>query len=504
MTLQRAFLAFFLAAMVRAGVVQGTVQEYATGLALARTIVRLVPVPRADNVNLRTMQLRTGSAGQFVFFNIPDGYYFVIATRDGYFPGAFGQRRPNGQGTPILVTRESDLFAQLKMHRKGALTGRVLDENGVGIEGVPVVAYRARQPLRVASQAVTDDRGVYRIHGLESGSYWVRTAPHQLEDGTGLLPTFGPQSREVREARAHEVRLDEDTPDADVHVDFGALFTLGGLVDCTDPVGVIKVTISSETLRRSQQVGCGGKYSFPALAPAEYEVNAVMMNGPLSGFFEAFFDRTTQNATVTLAPSPVVDINAHRQGSSSRVPITLIGRRYDLYDAEEEQPIRIPRATLPAGHWEMSAQAGPDQYVESIANRQAQLRHLSQEAHSSDWFGVFIEMQALDQILIVVADGAAQIAGTVTLDSKGVPGAPVFLWPDSEFGRRSLRGFRMAIADSEGKYHFEGLPPGNYRMLATYDFTEVDEAAMNEASAVTVQTESSQKTTADLTLWLSP
>ena len=35
------------------------------------------------------------------------------------------------------------------MRHKGALTGRVLDENGVGTPGVPVVAYRARSPYEL-------------------------------------------------------------------------------------------------------------------------------------------------------------------------------------------------------------------------------------------------------------------------------------------------------------------------------------------------------------------
>jgi hypothetical protein len=62
----------------------------------------------------------------------------------------------------------------------------------------------------------------------------------------------------------------------------------------------------------------------------------------------------------------------------------------------------------------------------------------------------------------------------------------------------------MVIADTEGKYHFEGLPPGDYRMLATYDFTEIDEAALDEGLAVTIHAEASQRTAADLVLWVSP
>ncbi len=114
------------------------------------------------------------------------------------------------------VTEDSTIFAELHMRHKGAVTGRVLDENGVGISDAPVLAYRARLPIRLAGSAITDDRGVYRIHGLEPGKYWVRSGAFVLEDGTGVLPTFGPESLESREARIHVVALDSDTPDADV------------------------------------------------------------------------------------------------------------------------------------------------------------------------------------------------------------------------------------------------------------------------------------------------
>ncbi len=496
--------AFCWAAAADGGVVQGTVQEYASGYALSRTVVRLVPVPRADNVDLKQMQLRTGSAGQFVFFNVPDGYYFLIATREGYFPGAYGQRRPNGQGTPIFVTRDSDLFAQLRMHRKGAITGRVLDENGVGIEGVPVVAYRARLPLRVAAQGISDDRGVYRIHGLDSGRYWIRATAHTLDDGSGILPTFGPQSREVREARAHEVRLDEDTPDGDVRPEFGNLFSLSGEVQCFD--GMVKVTLTSETVHRVTQVGCGTKFTFPSLSPALYEIIAENLKDNESGYLELFVDKATQNAAVKLQPPPTVEFDIRRAGSSSPVnfPVSVTGRRQDLYESGSEQQFPLPRATLLAGHWEMSAQAGSDKYIESISNFRGDVRREGQPEKAVEWFDIFIEGRYNARIRITVADKAAQITGSVMKEGKGVPGVPVFLWPLAEAARRSLKGYRMVIADTEGKYSFEGLPPGDYRLLATYDFTEVDAAAFDEGLAITVHAEESQKASADLSLWIAP
>ncbi|HVO99887.1 MAG TPA: carboxypeptidase-like regulatory domain-containing protein [Bryobacteraceae bacterium] len=492
-----------LASFCQAGVVQGTVQEAASGYPLSRSVVRLVPVPRADNIGLKQMQLRTGPMGQFVFFSVPDGYYFLISTRDGYFPGAHGQRRPNGQGTPILVTKDSDFFAQLRMHRKGAITGRVLDENNVGIAGVPVVAYRARLPLRVVGEGISDDRGVYRIHGLDAGKYWVRSATHTLDDGSGVLPTFSPGSREVREARAYDVRLDDDTPDADVHPEFGRLFNISGVLQCEG--GAVKVTLTSETMHRVTQAPCREEYTFIGLAPATYEISAETADGKESGFIELFVDRMRDSVTIVLQPAPTVTFDIRRKGSATSLnaPVTVTGRRQDLYESSPAQQISTPRTSLTPGHWELTAKAGPDQYIESISN-QYQVRRERPLEKAVEWFDVFIEMRGQARIQIIVGDKAAQISGTVAKEGKAVPGAPVFLWPISEDGRRSLKGYQTAIADDAGKYRFTGLPPGDYRVLSTYDFTEIDETSLDEGLAISVRAPESQVTTADLALWVAP
>ena len=281
------------------------------------------------------------------------------------------------------------------MHRKGALTGRVLDENGVGIEGVPIVAYRARLPLRVAGQGISDDRGVYRIHGLDSGKYWVRSTAHTLDDGSGILPTFGPQSREVREARAHEVRLDDDTPDADVRPEFGNLFQLSGEAQCLD--GTVKVTLSSETIHRNTEVGCGSTFRFVSLSPALYEITAENMKDNQSGYLELFADRTTTTAHVKLQPPPTVDFNFRRAGASGSVnfPVSVTGRRQDLYDAGTEQEIPTPHATLLPGHWEMSAQAGADKFIRSITSNRIDSRREGQPEKSVEWIFRRVRRNAL-------------------------------------------------------------------------------------------------------------
>ena len=105
---------------------------------------------------------------------------------------------------------------------------------------------------------------------------------------------------------------------------------------------------------------------------------------------------------------------------------------------------------------------------------------------------------------MVLVNTAGHLTGTVQADSKPVAGIPVFLWPVAESARRSLRGFVQKQSDVNGQFQFDGLPPGDYRIVASYDLTEVDEESIELARAVAVHVEKSQTAPADLAPWLAP
>src|SRR5438552_119248 len=155
------------AVCMQAGTIQGVVLEQASGRPLARTVVRLDPIPQSNGTIAPPLTIRAGRTGHFTFQSVAPGIYILNAARDGYFRAAYGQRLPIGRGTPIEVTSDSNLFAELRLRHKGALNGRVFDENGVGMTGIPVIAYRAKLPLRSVGSSISDDRGAFRIHGLE-------------------------------------------------------------------------------------------------------------------------------------------------------------------------------------------------------------------------------------------------------------------------------------------------------------------------------------------------
>jgi hypothetical protein len=500
------FLVF--AALIHAGVIQGTVLEHASGRPLARTIVRLQPVPGQTDPGVRGLQTRASTTGHFVFPAVPTGLYLVTTQREGYAPAAYGQRRLTGQGTPVQVTPDSDLFAEFRMRRMGAISGRVLDENGIGLQGITVLAYRTRFPLRSVAEGKSDDRGVYRIAGLEPGKYWIRTAAALLDDGSGLLPTFGPLSRETRDARIQVVNLDEEAQEANIQPEPGLLFRLTGKVLCDRADGTpVTVTLSSETGKRSTRAMCGPSgYVLEGLAPAPYEILATYDDPDGFGFVELSLDHNSDLGNVQVMKPPTVDFEFRNAADKSIVntPVTAIGLRDDLSENNLPAKISTPRTTLAPGHWEMNALVGPTQYVQSITNQFRTITRPWRAERPAEWQDVFIDQRASARIQVSISDQAGKISGTVTAGGASIPASPVFLWPVAEAARRSLGGAHLVLADTQGRFELAGLPPGEYRVLATFDFSQAELEIFEEAQAPSITVGIAQSKVLEVSLWVAP
>lgn len=493
------------ALMLPAGVIKGVVLEWASGKPLSRTIVHLQPVP-GSGTQARPIQTRSGRSGQFIFTSVPNGLYLLETQREGFLPAAYGQRRPTSYGTPIEVSKDFELFTELRAHRMGALTGTVLDENSVGIPRVGVVAYRAELPLRIAGRGVADDRGIYRISGLGLGKYWVRTVSHTLDDGTGLLPFFGPESREPRDAQLHEVRFDNDTIEANVRPEPGNLSSLSGMMACDRTDIPVVLTLSSEFSRQTTEARCGGPYAFNGLAPAMYELFATYLDGSGSGFAERFIGQNTQMPMQVVSTEPTaIEVRSAMTRAPLRIPVRLIGRRDELSGAEPPREFLPPTARLSSGYWEFTAVVAPPYYVTSIGTGGTDIRRTRRATRPFEWFGVYVEpWHSADRIRISVAEKAGELNGVVTKEGKAAPGIPVLLWPVKEEVRRMIGGPQQVLSDVAGNYRFTGLPPGEYRLLATMDVREMSFEVAEESQAKIIQISDGQSVQASIPIWLAP
>lgn len=471
-----------------AGTIQGMILEFGSGLPLARARVYL-EVVEGTGVR-RVASLYTQRGGQFSFGEQPDGLYMVSAERESYALAQSGQRRPEGFGTPFAVAKESSQFVELRLHKLGVITGTIRDENGVGLPGVRVLAYARRLPLRSAAQATSDDRGVYRLHGLTPGKYWVRSAGHTFgETGEGLVPTFAPEIAATNGARVFEARLDVETAYADVRPLPGRPGVVRGSVAPCGDAGPVQVTLSTEEGNRSVTTACGGAFQFDNVNEGPKEISALHGNTCL-GFME---DMTGGPRDLMIQMQPCGPVSFERRPAAEG---PLFVRRRDF--AGEGPLVAVngngPIA-LPPGYWEVQARLPATHYLNEVRGQ----LNLRARAHGTESFQFVAHPRFGQRVVLMLGERAPSISGVVVKEGEAIAAAPVFLWPVSPAAWRSIGGARQMRADKQGRFRFDGLAPGDYRLMSSYDFREVDEDAMALAAPGTLRLDSGQAETVRLT-----
>src|SRR4029453_16129654 len=136
------------------------------------------PVRRA-RVSLGGAELRggrtttTGDDGRFSFVGLPAGRFTMTASKAGYVDIAYGAKRAGRPGTPIQIVDGQKIDkAVIRLPKGAVVTGIVIDESGEPSPSTTVRAFRyamrtGERTLQPAGTDTTDDRGMYRIFGLQ-------------------------------------------------------------------------------------------------------------------------------------------------------------------------------------------------------------------------------------------------------------------------------------------------------------------------------------------------
>jgi hypothetical protein len=162
------------AAPVPAGRMTGRVVAADTGRPVkrARVFISAAELPGGRGV-------LTDDGGVFDFAELPAGRYTLTAAKSGFIGLSYGQRRPLQAGTPLQLLDGQQLKGvDFALPRGGVISGRVSDESGDAMPGVTVSIMRYQylqgdRRLVPSGNAQTDDRGAYRVWGLNPGDYYV-------------------------------------------------------------------------------------------------------------------------------------------------------------------------------------------------------------------------------------------------------------------------------------------------------------------------------------------
>jgi len=349
-------LAVFCALAGRAAVIEGVVLESESGRPLARARVALAAATTGATAPAPQY---TDRGGRFSFGGLAPGAYLLTAERRGFALTSYGQKRWDQPGSPIVLEKDSRYVVELRLSRLGAIAGLVVDENGVGLPDIAVYAYRDSRPLRLEGQAVTDDRGAFRIAGLKPGRFRLRTGSKQLEDGTALLPTYLGDSTRPDGSAAVDVGLDEETTGVIIRPLPGKLIKLRGRVGFQ---GVQAVTLYGDAGRKIATVDNEGRFAFDELVPGAVELMAESSTGWVA--YSRLWLAGEMDGEVVLdgAPFPSITLACVNPDGEKLGKDSAVLRLSRTVPAEEPRFVQLAcgeTASLGAGTWEISVASAP-------------------------------------------------------------------------------------------------------------------------------------------------
>ena len=498
----RTLLILTLAAgSLQAAVIKGTVVENQTGHLVARATVVLEAL---SGGSVPKRSVRTNAYGSFEFAELPAGDYLLTASRTGFATAQYGQKHWKSAGVPIAVAEDDTSALVIRLPHYGAITGAVLDENDIGMPDYDVLAYRNTRPPQIAARGKSDDRGVFRISGLEPGSYVVRSAGKQYDE-IGYLPTFARETQILDETFPVQVEMDREAGRADVRPIAGRLFTLTveavPVPENALPPLPVTMTLVSELGRETVQ---GSLHSFGPMPPGQYELfsQAPLDRRPgLQGDYRRF--SLGGNDRMRFVLHEEGDLRFTFEGAPADASsVQVLVRRKDLAGSSAVEVLKLVnnRAHLASGPWQLAIQPDPRYYVSRFKGP----GYESPSDLRADGWNEIVVGRGSPYVAFTLSLNPSAVHGTVKAGGKPVIGAPVFLEPfDLEPPRRVTETFTTRT-DVHGQYRFTGLAPGNYRVLSSFEYQTADSATMSSAGARQVKVESGVDLQLDLDLYVIP
>ena len=499
----RAVFLLILCGAADAAIIRGIVVEHLTGRPLARTVVVADPVSGGGGAK----SVRTDLSGGFVFEGLSGGAFIVSAARKGFAPTQYGQKQWKSAGLPVILGEDQAAQIEIRMHRMGSITGHIMDENDVGLPDHEVVAYRDTRPPMLVTRVTADERGVYRIPLLDPGRYLLRTVARTFEEG-GYVPTFFRDVFPVEQARAVDVSLDEETTDITIHPSPGHLFKVAGIAS-VPRMGTgqppVTLTLVSDMGKETAQADDRGHFQFNPQAPGRYELNLTSTYGrdPYGGYvpFELDRDQTDLRISGISYPQVRVALQDVRGADVDWRALQVIARRKELSGPGARQNIDLSHSLgqLAPGRWEFALQANAAWYPTEF---------LSQGQPSGS------RAEGWNEAMVVAGGGTVNLKftltsppgavhGVVTFSSQSAAAAMVFLEPMDLEPAHRISEVRSVRTDAQGRYHFTGLPPGNYRLLGTFEYQSATSVDMDAARALAIKIEEGRDLQQDLELYVA-
>jgi carboxypeptidase family protein len=460
-----------------------------------------------------TQMTNCDAEGNFKVTGLSSGVYSLMAKSPGYV-SVQDQSRKYRIGESVII----------RMSRGGVITGRVTDEFGEPMVGFGVSAERVRdsegQPYRpgalmneMNSSRMTDDRGVYRIYGLEPGTYVVSVnGALSMLPGPARIssepPSYYPSSPR---GAAGEINLRgaEEMSGIDIRARGGRGRAISGTVSGeTQGEGLFNsVIVTLLSAADKKVVGMtalinGQNFSLRGVEDGEYELVATRFNETMD-----LAGSAPRRVEVRGADVNGVELKLMKLGSiSGRVVIEAQKEECKTADQfrveefllelmrEDQAPIGLDDGLFAGLAGIFLGSATPEKDGSFIAKglKAGQYR-INANLHDENWYvraitqatapkpidvsraGVTLKQgEKISGIEMRIAHGAASLSGRVVPPGEGAQLPKLLrahLIPAETTATDDLLRYAEAPVRGDGSFEFKHLAPGRY-LLHTRQATE--------------------------------
>ncbi|HET6977433.1 MAG TPA: carboxypeptidase regulatory-like domain-containing protein [Pyrinomonadaceae bacterium] len=443
----------------------------------------------------------TDPDGFYRITNVPPGNYDVVTAAPAYV--AADKKDPRGR--QILVGDDENVEGvNFALVRGGVITGRVTDADGRPVIQQQVNIYQEntstptpqqpQRPLFPVNTAQTDDRGIYRVYGLQAGRYKVAAGRGEdtfTGNSTGRFSyrqVFHPDVNEQEKAKAIEVSEGSEATDVDIVLG-RALQTFAAAGKVVDekglPVPTIRFTLQRTAGQRVEFVNTlavsntQGDFVVEGLIPGKYGIyffpndNTNNLRAESSNFeiidqdISGVVVKLTKGATVTgVVVVESEDKAVLAQLSELQIRGYIVAPGGGMVSSSSSSPIgpdgSFRLAGLGAGNLNLNI---------ATVNRPFPPKGFSMVRIERDGAVVNrgIEIKDGEQVTgvrVVMSYGSATIRGIVTVDDGPLPpGARAAVRLSKPGETMPSVNLRSPVVDERGRFLLEGIPAGTYELI---------------------------------------
>ena len=488
-----------------------------------------------------TRMASSDAQGLYEIAGLAPGNFRMRVSKPGFIQVEYGQKRALQQGRTISVGDGQRLErVDVGLPRGGVITGRVVDEAGEVIEGLAVQAWERRfiggravvAPANGILTGRTDDRGIYRLHGLLPGSYYVVASESAGLNSSGRSPppppviarlpfsipgttegprVYHPGSQRIAEAAMVEVDGNIQMFRADLALRPVATARVTGTVlnSSGNPAGTAQVLLfpsfqSGAPLVQPHHAVVARDGTFEALhvPPGEYVVQAILtalmgstasepgsitvttwrrVGGEFGMQLVTVVDADVGPISIRTSPGSAVAgrvtlVGAASSLAPSAVRLTALPADFDRSPLAGTQSAVLQSTIRPDWTFELSSVFGPTRLALSAPD-EWYLKSVTVDGidAAEEPFTFDATGSSRSNMEVVISGGAASVSGRVLDDRKqSVSDYSVIVFSaDPQRWYYRSQHVKLARSGLDGTFKVAGLPPGEY-WIAAVDFVAGD------------------------------